>query len=180
MKPIVIGIAGPSAGGKTTVTAELEKKLNARVFHTDSYFKKELPIMVSPDDGQTYPDWNQPESIRYADLIEDIRAAVREERDEYILVEGALVLAIDELRRELDVKVFVDARIETCLYRRIVRNISLMGQAPEFIGGYYLKCARHREAEYCRPSIRYADYVIDNDVSYEGQLEGIPLTRKEN
>lgn len=178
MNPVVIGIAGPSGGGKSTIAAVLEKKLNARVFHTDSYFRNDLPDMVSPDDGKTYPDWNHPESIRYTDLANDIREAVDRAEDEYILVEGALLLAIEELRNLLDVKVFVDARIETCLYRRIVRNIALMGQTPEFIGGYYLKCARHREAEYCRPSVRYADYVIDNDVSYEGQLDGIPLRKK--
>lgn len=171
----IIGIAGPSGGGKTTVAAAIAAKLDCRVLHTDAYFKKDLPTMQSPDDGEIYPDWNHPSSIRSEDLLRDLRAAAEAGEHPYILVEGALLFAIPALREMLDYKIFVTARTETCLYRRILRNMMLFGQTAEFIGGYYLKCARHREAEYCLPCARYADQVIDNDVSFEGQLEKLPF-----
>jgi len=175
-QPYIIGIAGPSGGGKSTVAAAIAEKLDCQVFHTDAYFKKDLPAIQSPDDGAIYPDWNHPDSVRYDDLLEDLRAAAAGEHP-YILVEGALLFAIPELRALFDYKLFVTARIETCLYRRILRNVTLFGQTAEFIGSYYLKCARHREAEYCLPSARYADAVIDNDVSFETQLDSLPFLR---
>lgn len=82
-----------------------------------------------------------------------------------------MIFFVDEVRELLDLKVFVTARPETCLFRRITRNMKLFGQTPEFIGNYYLRCARHREAEFCLPMVKYADFVIDNDVSYESELE---------
>ena len=171
MKPTVIGIAGPSGGGKSTVAKILEERLDCRVFHSDAYFKGELPEITSPDDGNTYPDWNHPSSVRYDDLITDIKAELSRDEHRYIIVEGLLIFYIDALRELMDFKIFVTASPETCLYRRIVRNMSLFGQTPEYIGGYYLKCARHREAEFCRPTQKYADFIIDNDVSYEEDLK---------
>lgn len=175
MKPMIIGIAGPSGGGKSTVAKILEERLDCAVFHSDSYFKSELPEITSPDDGQVYPDWNHPTSVRYDELIADVRAAAEEAAHRYIIVEGLLIFYIDELRELMDHKIFVTARPETCLYRRIVRNTALFGQTPEYIGNYYLRCARHREAEFCLPTEKYADFVIDNDVSYEKDLEKLPF-----
>lgn len=175
MKPVLIGIAGPSGSGKSTVADALEKRMDCEVFHTDGYFNDPLPTLVSPDDGKTYPDWNQPASIRSPQLIADLQAAAVAARRPYILAEGALLYCIDGLRELFDYRIFVTAKIETCLYRRIVRNVSLFHQTPEFIGGYYLKCARHQEAKYCLPSIRHADFVIDNDVTFDGQLDSLPF-----
>lgn len=176
-QPIIIGIAGPSGSGKSAVAAKLEERLDCKVFHSDGYFNDPLPTLVSPDDGETYPDWNQPGSVCWTRLIEDIKKEAAAALHPYILVEGVLLFSIEELRELLDYRIFVTAKIETCLYRRIVRNISLFNQTPAFIGSYYLKCARHQEAKYCLPTIRYADFVIDNDISFEGQLEKLPFLK---
>ena len=178
-RPIIIGIAGPSGCGKSAVAAKLEERLDCRVFHSDGYFNDPLPTLVSPDDGETYPDWNQPASVCWSRLIDDIQREAKEANHPYILVEGMLLFSIEELRELLDWRVFVTAKIETCLYRRILRNIKLFNQTPDFIGGYYLKCARHQEAKYCLPTIRYADFIIDNDISFESQLEKLPFLHTE-
>ncbi len=176
-KTRVIGICGPSGSGKSRIAGEMAEKLGGcRVISADSFFKPTLPTMVSPDDGETYPDWNSPDSVDYGKLAGAIREAIRKAgREEgaprYVLVEGVMIFFVDEVRELLDLKVFVTARPETCLFRRITRNMKLFGQTPEFIGNYYLRCARHREAEFCLPTVKYADFVIDNDVSYESDLE---------
>ncbi|MBR5515270.1 MAG: AAA family ATPase [Clostridia bacterium] len=170
MKTKIIGICGPSGSGKSTIAEILAKELSAPIIHLDQYFKAELPQICSPDDGQLYPDWNSPESIDYDEILSRICEEKQNRNHEWAIVEGMLLFGIDVLYEMLDIKIFVKANIESCLYRRIIRNIKLFGQSPEFIGGYYLKCARHREAVYCLPYETRADHVIDNDVSFSDQL----------
>ena len=171
MKPIIIGICGPSGSGKSTVARALSEELNCDVFCADRYFKSELPKMISPDDGNEYPDWNSLESINYQALADDVMAYVEKSDKKHLIVEGSLIFAVELINSILDLRIFVTATPETCIYRRIVRNITLMGQSAEYIGSYYLKCARHREAQFCLPNISKADIVIDNDVSFENDLK---------
>ena len=171
MKPIIIGLCGPSGSGKSTIARALSEELNCDVFCADRYFKSELPKMISPDDGNEYPDWNSLESINYEALANDVKAYVEKSDKKYVIVEGSLIFAIELIDSMLDFRLFVTAKPETCIYRRIVRNITLMGQSAEYIGSYYLKCARHREAQFCLPNISKADVVIDNDVSFENDLK---------
>jgi len=173
MNPIIIGLCGPSGSGKSTVARALSEELNCEVFCADRYFKSELPKMISPDDGNEYPDWNSPESINYKALADDVKAYVENCDKKYVIIEGSLIFAVELIDSMLDLRIFVTAKPETCIYRRIVRNISLMGQSAEYIGSYYLKCARHREAQYCLPCIKKADIVIDNDVSFDKDLKAV-------
>lgn len=173
MSTTIIGICGPSGSGKSTIAADLARRLNADVIHLDCYFKSELPKMCSPDDNKYYSDWNSPESIRADEIVSVLKGIKKKDTAKWVIVEGVLLFCIDELKKMLDIKIFVHANIETCLYRRIIRNTVLFGQSPEEIGEYYLKCARHREAEYCLPFENYADYVIDNDVTYLAHIEDI-------
>lgn len=173
MKTKIIGICGPSGGGKSTIAAELAEQLSASVIHLDHYFKSELPQICSPDNHQYYPDWNSPESIRSDEVLARLRAEKESGKSGWLIVEGMLLFCIEPLYELLDYKIFVSAKIETCLYRRIVRNVTLFNQSPEYIGEYYLRCARHREAEYCLPYTNKADFIIDNDFSYSDQLEQV-------
>ena len=175
----IIGICGRSGSGKSTVATALAQRLDCPVIRMDRYFKDELPQMCSPDDNKYYPDWNSPESIRSDEVLAELCRAKENSGSEWIIIEGLLLFCIEPLYKMLDVKIFVAANIETCLYRRIVRNIELFGQSPEYIGNYYLKCARHREAEYCLPYADLADFIIDNDLSFSDQLEQV-LTALQN
>ncbi|MBQ3101267.1 MAG: AAA family ATPase [Clostridia bacterium] len=180
MKSKIIGICGPSGGGKSTVATALSESLGAPVIHLDQYFKKELPQMRSPDDGQYYPDWNSPDSINSDEVLKRLNAEKQNGGSEWVIIEGMHLFCIDSLYEALDVKIFVTAKIETCLYRRIVRNVNLLKQSPEYIGEYYLKCARHREAAYCLPYANRADFIIDNDISFSEQLNKIlPVFRNQ-
>ena len=173
MKTKIIGICGPSGCGKSTIAAELAEQLGASVIHMDHYFKNELPQICSPDNNKYYPDWNSPESIRSDEILARLRAEKESGESEWLIVEGMLLFCIESLYELLDYKIFVSAKIETCLYRRIVRNVTLFNQSPEYIGEYYLRCARHREAVYCLPFANKANYIIDNDFSYSDQLQQV-------
>ncbi|MCI8331618.1 MAG: AAA family ATPase [Clostridiales bacterium] len=173
MKPKIIGICGPSGSGKSTIAADFAKRLNAEVIHLDHYFKHDLPQMCSPDDHQYYSDWNSPESIRTDEITAHLQSLKESGTARWVIVEGLLLFCIDALREMLDFKIFVSAKTETCLYRRIIRNMHMFSQSPEEIGTYYLKCARHREALYCLPFVKHADIVINNDIEYANQVEDI-------
>lgn len=176
----IIGICGPSGSGKSTIADVLAEQLAGSVIHLDKYFKKELPQMCSPDDNQYYPDWNSPESINSDEILARLRAEKQNGASEWVIVEGMLLFCIKSLYEILDIKIFVSANIETCLYRRIVRNINLFKQSPEYIGEYYLKCARHREATYCLPYASHADFIINNDISFSDQLKQIQFILQNN
>ncbi len=175
-KTVFIGVSGPSGSGKSTLSAQLASLLpGSQVINADTYYKKDLPHMISPLDGKDYPDWNHPTAID-ADACRAELLRLAADDVPYIILDGAFIYCIDTLRDMLNYKVFVTAAIETRLYRRICRNIATKGQTPEFIGGYYLACVRYREAEYAVPSQKYADICIDNEYSLGDAAERIAHT----
>jgi uridine kinase len=74
-----------------------------------------------------------------------------------------MVFCHPALRDFADVKIWVDASIETRIARRIARNVVSKSQTVEFIADYYLRCARCRERQYSVPSRVYADFTVGND-----------------
>lgn len=165
----VIGVCGASASGKSTFCEELARLLPDSVhLSIDKFFKPELPTIISPLDGREYPDWNHPDSIdsdKARDYIENSLTGFR-----FILLDGALLFSIESLRELCDYKIFVTAAIETRIYRRIRRNITLKKQTIEQIADYYLKTVRYREAEFAIPSCKYADLMVDNENGFGDML----------
>ena len=168
----VISISGASGSGKTTFAAALanyyeERGLRVCRLSSDSFFKNELPTMISPADGCEYPDWNHPTSVDSEAFVN----AVEEKKDcndfEFVIAEGINIFCFEKLLNISDVKIFVDASPEMRIFRRIARNTVLMGQSVEFIGEYYLKCARYREAEFSLPSAIHANIRVDNEWGFD-------------
>lgn len=168
----IVAVSGASGSGKSTVTAALAERFEAdgvrtAVFASDKYFLKELPKMISPSNGQEYPDWNHPTSFDADALLRDLTAA--RDSGEYgaILFEGVTIFCHPALRHFADVRIWVDASIETRIARRIARNVVTKGQTVEFIADYYLRCARYREREFSIPSRVYADFAVDNEYAFD-------------
>lgn len=176
-KPVVIGISGPSGSGKSTLSAMLAETLpRCVVVNADKYYKKDLPKIVSPLDGKEYPDWNHPTSIDADGMCAELDSLCEREDVDFVIADGAFIFCIEEVRARLDYKIFVWAEIETRIYRRICRNITLKGQTPEFIGGYYLACVRYREAEYSVPSQKWADVIVNNERDFGDMPEKLTET----
>ena len=179
----IIAISGASGSGKSTFANALkeyyeQKGIRVRVMTSDRYFKKELPKIISPADGCEYPDWNHPDSISSGALVDSVAEARNSGEYDYIIVEGVNIFCYEAVRDLADVKIYVDASPEMRIYRRIARNVVLMGQTIEFIGEYYLKCARYREMEYSLPSAKYADWHVDNEWGFDIQAEAEKITEK--
>lgn len=165
----IIGVAGASGSGKSTFSEELRKLLpDCYYLPADKHFKKELPKIVSPMDGQEYPDWNHPSSLQLDTLLAELEEAAK--IHDYIIVDGVTIYCIPELLRRFDLKIYIDATIEMRFFRRISRNMQ-KGQTLEFIAGYYLNCARFREKEFSLPSRREADLMIDNEKGFGNAVE---------
>ena len=169
---LLVAVSGASGSGKSTLTAALAEKFAAdgrrvAVFASDKYFKQELPKMISPSDGQEYPDWNHPDSFDAPAMARDLIAARDSGEYDVILYEGVTIFCHASLRDPADVRIWVNASIETRIARRIARNVVTKGQTVEFIADYYLRCARYRERAYSIPSRVYADFAVDNEYGFD-------------
>lgn len=165
-KPIIIGIAGGSACGKHRITEALNKTLSesmpkVKIFCMDTYFKKPLPKCTTPFSGREYDDYNHPESVDIKRLLADIKLFLQTEEFDVIIVEGLLVLQNSDLRKLLDLKVFVEADADERIVRRLRRNMKERGLSFDEIADYYLDSVRFRHQEFVQTSKWYADIIMN-------------------
>ncbi|MCM0648659.1 AAA family ATPase [Clostridium swellfunianum] len=172
MKPLVLGIAGASGSGKSTFSEILLKELTEYkvvTIRTDNYFKAKLPKIISPVSQNEYDDYNHPESVDYKKIITDLNNFILKEYD-IIIIEGIMIFYFEEIRRLLDLKIFIELDSDERMYRRIKRNMSLWGLKMKEIADYYLEAAKHREREYIIWTKMFADIIINGN-----NFEPIPL-----
>lgn len=181
-RPVVIGIAGGSGSGKSTVLRNLVEEVGIDrvcVLDHDSYYKDLSHLSFNE---RTAFNFDHPDALETAlmcvhldELIEwnsiekpvyDFRNHVREPTTErieprsVILVEGILVLADDELARRMDIKLFVDAPDDIRLLRRIQRDIQERGRHIDAVIEQYQRTVRPMYLEFVEPSKRKADVII--------------------
>ncbi|MCE5168227.1 AAA family ATPase [Paenibacillus profundus] len=172
MKPIIVGIAGGSGSGKSTYCDIIAKELKdyqVDVVSTDDFYKKDLPKMISPVSNVEYDDFNHPDALDYNKLMEYLNNLLSAEiPPEVVILEGIFTLYFEELRKMLDVKIFVDLDLDERMYRRISRNMKNWGVGFEEVATYYLDAAKHREIEFVLRTKNFADIVIHGN-----HLEGI-------
>jgi len=178
----VIGIAGPSAGAKTTfaglVQAALGSVASIHVCHDDYYRDlAHLPVQKRARQNFDHPDALETELlIRHIRLLRqgcsvekplyDFALHTRAAETEtvapapVILVEGILVLAIPALREQFDLRVYVDTPPDICLARRIMRDVQARGRTAESVVRQYLSTVRPMQEEWVLPSRRHAEIVV--------------------
>ena len=178
MKPVIIGIAGPTASGKSTLSALLVDALPALHITQDSYYRS----MPPESDVQSY-NFDHPDAFdgqRLAADLDLLRAsqpatvprydyAVHRRTDDeilvqpqpYVVVEGILVFQDPELRARFDVRVYVDAPADLRLIRRIRRDMETRGRTVAQILGQYERTVRPMHHEFVAPSRTHADLILD-------------------
>ena len=180
---LIIGIAGGSGSGKTTVVKTIIEKLKkerVRVIPQDSYYKDSSDLT---DEEKRVHNFDHPDSIDWELLNQQLKELkegktieqpvypyisctrsktekVIVEPADVIIVEGILILANKELRDQLDIKIFVDADDDDRLMRVISRDIKERGKDVNWVMERYQRTVKPMYLQFIEPSKRYADVII--------------------
>jgi len=181
-RPIIIGVAGGTGSGKTTVSQAILDRVGrdkiAYIQH-DSYYKdrSHLPPAERVKINFDHPDALETEllvqhlkELRERDPVEvpvyDFTTHTRTSQRQWveprrvILVEGILIFADDALRDMMDVKIYVDTDADIRFIRRLERDITERGRSMSSVIDQYLATVRPMHLEFVEPSKRYADVII--------------------
>lgn len=179
---LIIGIAGGTGSGKTTVVNKIIDSFPAgevAVIPQDSYYKDSSHI---PPEERSKINFDEPDAIEWPLLVKhlnDLKAGkaiemptysyltctrqpetVRLEPREVVIVEGILVLCETELREMMDVKVFVDADPDDRLIRVIARDCIQRGRTPQMVIDRYQEVLKPMHCQHIEPSKRFADLIV--------------------
>lgn len=180
--PLVIGIAGGSGSGKTTVANVILSRVGAQniaYLPHDAYYKdlRDLPPNQRAEINFDHPDsldtdlmiahieqlrnW-QPVELPVYDFKRDQRTSQTMPifPQPVVLVEGILIFGISELRPIFDVKIFVDTDADIRFIRRLQRDIYQRGRTIESVIEQYLNTVRPMHLKFVEPSRRYADIIV--------------------
>ena len=180
--PLVIGIAGGSGSGKTTVAQAILQRVGPdriSFLQHDAYYKDLSGLPPTQRIEVNFDHPNSLESELLSRHIRELRDGLPIEVPIYdfsthsrttrsytvqargvILVEGILIFADPDLRDLFDVKIFVDTDSDLRFIRRLQRDIAERGRTTESVIKQYLNTVRPMHLEFVEPSKRYADVII--------------------
>ena len=181
MGAILIGIAGGTGSGKTTLTRHLKNHFGQEVtvIGHDNYYKRQ--------EGKTYEErakqnYDHPDAFDTALMVADLKKlaageAIRSPVYDYsihnrseetvevrptkvVIVEGILIFADPALRGLMDVKIFVDTDADVRILRRILRDVKERGRSLDSVISQYLTTVKPMHEQFVQPSRQYADIVV--------------------
>lgn len=180
--PIIVGVAGGSGSGKTTVVQSLVEGVapdSVSLIHHDSYYRDFSGLAF---EDREKINFDHPDSLETTLLVTHLRSLARGESVEVpvydftthsrkievrtvaptrvIVVDGILVLADATLRGLMDIKLYVDADPDIRFIRRMERDIEERGRSMESVVRQYQESVRPMHLEFVEPSKRYADVII--------------------
>ncbi len=181
-KPLIIGIAGPSGSGKSllanTIVGELGSNQVA-VISEDSYYKDRWDL---PFEERAKINFDHPEAFDHSllsqhlsDLQDGKSVAIplydhkqhlrREEtkvigQHAIIVLEGILLLVEPNLRKSMDIRIYIDTPLDICLLRRLRRDIVERKRSIESVLQQYEETVRPMYLQFIEPSKRYADIIV--------------------
>ena len=180
---LVIGIAGGSGSGKTTVVKAISENLKGEkvvIIPQDSYYKDSSDLT---DEEKRHHNFDHPDAIDWELLCEqlaDLKAGntihqpvysyiscsrsktetVTVEPADVIIIEGILIFTCKELRDQMDIKIFVDADDDDRLMRVMARDITERGKDVRWVIERYSNTVKPMYLQFIEPSKRYADIII--------------------
>lgn len=180
-KVIVIGVAGGSASGKTTVASRIKKEFGSLVelISHDYYYKRHDELTY---EERTLLNYDHPNAFDTDMLISDIKSlkdgiaidrpdydftvhnrsdnTVRVNPSKVIILEGILIFENKELLDLMDIKIYVDTDADVRLIRRIVRDVKERGRDLDSVINQYQNTVKPMHEQFVEPSKRYADIII--------------------
>lgn len=194
-EPVVIGVAGGTGSGKTTVAREILRRAGTgriALIEHDAYYKDlgDLPLAQRAMRNFDHPDAldnelllkhlrelkaGRPIEVPIYDFTTHTRTGESRhlEPSHIILLEGILIFADEALRGLMDVKIFVDTDADIRFIRRLERDIAERGRTTESVIHQYLATVRPMHQEFVEPSKRYADVIIPEGGHNEVAMEMI-------
>ena len=180
---LVIGIAGGSGSGKTTVVKAISENIKGEkvvIIPQDSYYKDSSDLT---DEEKRHHNFDHPDAIDWELLCEqlaDLKAGktihqpvysyiscsrsktetVTVEPADVIIIEGILIFTCKELRDQMDIKIFVDADDDDRLMRVMARDITERGKDVRWVIERYTNTVKPMYRQFIEPSERYADSII--------------------
>lgn len=199
--PLVLGIAGGTASGKTTVARKIHEAFASRVafIDQDSYYR---PLDHLNLEERREVNFDHPDAFDSDLLVAHVKAlkagasvekpvydfvsSTRQPRTvavnsaDLILIEGILVLHMEPLRQEMDVRIFVETEDDVRIIRRLTRDIKERGRDFDHVIHQYFKHVRPMHMAFVEPSKRWADIVVphggNNEIAID-MLVGAIRTR---
>jgi uridine kinase len=195
MKPVIIGIAGGTGSGKTTVARSIYDSIGRDkiewISH-DSYYRN---FDALTPEQRHHINFDHPDSLETELLVRHLDVLMkgssvevptydftthsrstethRVEPRRVVIVEGILVLAEGELRKRIDIKLFVDTPPDIRFVRRLMRDIKERGRSVESVIEQYVATVRPMHEEFVEPSKRHADLIIPEGGENQVALDAI-------
>ena len=178
---MVIGIAGGTSSGKTTITRNIVERFGAdvTVIYHDNYYKEHHELSY---EERVKLNYDHPNAFDTDMLVNDLKALkagktvqcplydyVTYDRSEntmtikpsrIIIVEGILIYHFEELRALMDIRLFVDADADVRILRRIARDVKERGRTLDSVINQYLTTVKPMHEAFVEPSKRYADVIV--------------------
>ncbi|HEX2910349.1 MAG TPA: uridine kinase [Chloroflexia bacterium] len=180
--PLIIGIAGGTGSGKTTVSRHIVANVGAEqvaLLQQDSYYKDRSYLSL---EERAQLNYDHPDELDNDLLAEHLTAlsnwqaidepvydfktysrspqTIRIEPRPVIIVEGILIFADEKLRDKMGLKIFVDTDADIRFIRRLRRDVADRGRTVESVIDQYLSTVRLMHLEFVEPNKRYADLII--------------------
>ena len=181
-KPVVIGVAGGSGSGKTSVAKSIYERFNGHsilMLEQDFYYKDQAHL---PFEERLKSNYDHPLAFDTDLLIEHVKKllhyepikkpvydyaihsrsemVIDVEPKDVIILEGILVLEDERLRNLMDIKLFVDTDADLRIIRRLFRDIKERGRTMDSVIDQYVKVVRPMHNQFIEPTKRYADIII--------------------
>ena len=181
-RPIVIGVAGASGSGKSSVSKrilEIFSEMSILVLQQDFYYKDQTHL---PFEERLKTNYDHPLAFDNNLFIEHLEKlmkgetidkpvydfanhtrsteTIHQEPRDVIIVEGILILDDKRVRNLLDIKIYVDTDSDICLARRILRDINERGRTVDSVINQYVEVVKPMFHQFVEPTKRYADIII--------------------
>lgn len=181
MSVMILGVAGGTGSGKTTLTARLKDRFGpyVSILNHDNYYRSHSDM---PLQERAKLNYDHPDAFETDRMVEDIRklrrgeaiecptydytvhdraaATIHIEATKVIIVEGILVFENKALRDLMDVKIFVDADADVRILRRILRDVKKRGRSLDSVVTQYLTTVKPMHEAFVEPSKRFADIIV--------------------